>query len=67
MTWQQRRIAQLEDKAVRLMQIYERFERLAATKTGEERAALHSHMAEVSLSLSTTEASIKRLVNNTPI
>jgi hypothetical protein len=66
-TWQQRRIAQLEDKAVKLMQLYDRLDRKAASKSGDERAEIHDRMVEVSLTISTTAASIKRLTDNIPI
>jgi hypothetical protein len=67
MTWQQRRIAQLEDKAIKLMQLYERLDRKAAGKSGDARAEIHDRMVEVSLTISTTEATIGRLRNSTPI
>lgn len=67
MTWQQKRIGQLEDKAVRLMQLYERLERRAAGKSGEDREQILDRLAEISLTISTVTASLKRLENNTPI
>jgi hypothetical protein len=56
MTWQQKRIGELESKAVRLMELYERLDRKAAGKSGDARAEILDRMTEVSMTISTTEA-----------